>query len=177
MIHKRDKEHASYVTKASKKNELLYKKLRKSVTSEIRKAKRSYYDKKIKNERNSRELFNCCNHFCFVRKKKKKQREVDVEKFDDFFVSTGKKLANECSEYLPNVRFVADGPFQTFALFKTDASEVYSLFKHLKNKISSGHDGVSNKLLRLAASSIIQFLADILNECINDSQFSKVIFP
>ena len=171
LIHKRDKAHASYVKEASKKNELVYKKLRNSVTSEIRKAKRSYYDKKIKNVCNSKELFNCFNHFCG--KETKKQREVDVEKFNDFFVSIGKKLANECSESLPNVDFDADGPVQTFALFETDASEVYSIIKHLKNKISSGHDGISNKLLRLAASSISQFLANIFNECINDSKFPK----
>ena len=118
--------------------------------------------KKIKNVCNSKELFNCFNHFCG--KETKKQREVDVEKFNDFFVSIGKKLANECSESLPNVDFDADGPVQTFALFETDASEVYSIIKHLKNKISSGHDGISFKLLRLAASSISQFLANIFNE-------------
>ena len=89
-----------------------------------------------------------------------------------FFVSIGKKLANECSESSPN-DFDADGPVQTFALFETDASEVYSIIKHLKNKISSGHDGISNKLLRLAASSISQFLANIFNECIKDSMFPK----
>ena len=106
--------------------------------------------------------------------KKKKQRKVDVEKFNDFFVSIGKKLANECSEsFLPNVDFVADGPVQIFALFMTDASEVYSIIKHLRNKKSSGHDGIFIKLLRLAASSIRQFLADIFNECMNESQFPK----
>ena len=46
LIHKRGKAHAFYVKEASKKNELVYKKLRNSVTSDIRKAKRSYYDKK-----------------------------------------------------------------------------------------------------------------------------------
>ena len=69
-------------------------------------------------------------------------------------MSIGKQLSVDCNESVTNVDFVAHGHVHTFPLFETDASEVYSIIKHKKNKTPSGHDDISNKLLRFPASSI-----------------------
>ena len=43
----------------------------------------------------------------------------------------------------------------------------------MKNESSCGHDGITNRILKLAASSISAFLAETFNDCILTSQFPK----
>ena len=136
-------------------NEVKYKKLRKSVTSEILRAKRSSYDNKVKNVKSSNDIFGCFNHLCG--KKRKKNTEVDVEKINEFFVKIGKQVASKCSPVNSIIKSDNDGLDQTFVLFSTDAKEVFNIISNLKNKSSCGHDGISNKILKLAASSISAF--------------------
>ena len=132
IIEKRDKGNATYVKDASKENDLVYRKLRSSVTREIRKAKRFYYDKKNRKRAQFKRNNELLQPFFWERNSKK--QEVEVEKFNDFFVSFGKKLAFGCRDSLTHDGFVADGPFQTFALFNTVAAEVYSIIKQYEEQ-------------------------------------------
>ena len=59
------------------------------------------------------------------------------------------------------------------SIFDTNTADLYNIIRHLKNKNSSGHDGISNKLMRVAASSIRQLLGDVSNECAQISLFPK----
>ena len=100
-----------------------------------------------------------------MRKEKEKETELDVEKFNEFFVKIGKQLASKCSPVNSNINSDNDGLDQTFVLFNTDAKEVLNIISILKNKSSRGHDGISNKILKLSASSISAFLAEVFNDC------------
>ena len=120
-----DKAHAIFLKIPSLMNELKYKKLRNSVTGDIRRAKRSYHDNKVKISKSSKDIFGCFNHLCG--KKRKKNTEVDVEKFNEFFVKIGKQLASKCSPVNSNINSDNDGPDQTFVLFNTDAKEDFNI--------------------------------------------------
>ena len=109
------------------------------------------------------------------RKGKRKNTEVDVEKFNEFFVKIGKQLASKCSPVNSNINSDNDGLGQTFVLFNTDAKEVFNIISNLKNKSSCGHDGTSNKILKLAASSVSAFLAEVFIDCILTSQVPKSV--
>ena len=58
-------------------------------------------------------------------------------------------------------------------VFPTSEKEILDIIKSLKNKSSCGHDGVSNMIVKLSATVLAPFLANVFNECFKEGIFPK----
>ena len=68
-------------------------------------------------------------------------------------------------------------------LHPTDETEVGKTRKQMKNKKSSGHDGITNEILKCCSPIIETYLAKTFNNCFEGGTFpssfkiAKVIYP
>ena len=123
----------------------------------IRKLKNVYHQK-----------FQAFNRFCG--KRKPAQKEIEPNLLNNFFVNIGKHLSNS----MPLVGSASqkiDRNLSRFVIFKTDEHEVFKVIGALKTKTSSGHDGLSTKMIKLCSPFISVFLANIFNKCVDRAYF------
>ena len=90
-----------------------------------------------------------------------------ADEFNNFFVNIGHTTSESVphsnkyySDYLSQQERIA----RTLFWEPVDANELIRLSSHLKPKLSSGHDGISSKLMKTVISSIAQPLAHIINQ-------------
>ena len=96
-------------------------------------------------------------------------------KFGNYFASIGKKVATKGgNSQIKITDYISKIENQPKSIFLTpcDCSEIKSLINKLPNKSSSGHDKVSNTLLKELSNYIIAPLHHIFNLSI-----SKGVFP
>ena len=60
---------------------------------------------------------------------------------------------------------------QNFFLFPVDTKEIFNIIISLENKSTAGHDGISNKLLKLVASVVSYHVAKLINRSIQEGFF------
>lgn len=74
----------------------------------------------------------------------------------------GKKLADNIT---PDQSFISNNRvlLNSFYLLPTDKDEVYNTIKSLKNKKSTGIDGISVKIIKETANFIIEPLTYVIN--------------
>ena len=56
-------------------------------------------------------------------------------------------------------------------LFPVDTEEIFNIISSLENKSTAGHDGISNKLLKLVASVVSYHVAKLINRSIQEGFF------
>ena len=97
----------------------------------------------------------------------KKPRDI-VNKLNRSFVSKGPTLA---SKVRPSNRSVKDflGPSvkNTFKFNLISCTEIIDIVREFVTKKSTGHDGISAKILKWSIHIISPFLRDIFNKCMN----------
>ena len=89
-------------------------------------------------------------------------KKPDENDLNYYFVSIGPILSskfNKSSSY--NIR----NNENTMVLHQTNESEVTEILKKLKNKKSTGHDGISNKIWKCCSPIIECHLARAINYC------------
>ena len=64
---------------------------------------------------------------------------------------------------------------QNFFLFPVDPKEIFNIISSLENKRTAGHDGISNKLLKLVASVVSYQVAKLINKSIQEGFFRFVL--
>ena len=168
MYKKRDRLHAKMIKKPSLENINCFRMFRNKVKMAIRRAQRDYHDNKIEKCTSSKQMFQAFNRFCG--KRKQAQKEIEPNLLIDFVVNIGKHLSNS----MPLVGSASqklDRNISSFVIFKTDEHEVLKVIGALKTKTSSGHDGLSTKMIKLCSPVISVFLANIFNECIDRAFF------
>ena len=117
-----------------------------------------------------------------------KKRETIIEslKIDNIKTSNSSKITNELSTYFANVgkqfahkipsgkhdikHYLQKIPPNDYSIFLTPTSktEITKLISSLKNKNSSGHDGISNKILKGITESIVEPLNIIFNKSMEE---------
>ena len=60
---------------------------------------------------------------------------------------------------------------KTFFLFPVNTIEIFNIISSLENKSTAGHDGISNKLLKLVASVVSYHVAKLINRSIREGFF------
>ena len=97
----------------------------------------------------------------------------DLEKINQFLTAIGPMLA---SSIPPAQHKYEVGKFEkSMVLNYTNELEVSKIVASLKNKKSSGHDGVSNKILKSCSPIIEKFLVRSFNNCIEKQFFPECL--
>ena len=58
-------------------------------------------------------------------------------------------------------------------LNNTTTEEITKIFRNIKNKKSTGHDGTSNEILKCCSPTIEPYVADVFNKCLEQSIFPE----
>ena len=162
-----------------------YSRYRNILTTVINFAKKSYYHNAIDdNKNNSSGLWKIINtilgkkqnnvcHTNFTDNGHVIHNENEIAThFNNYFSSVASNLSNKLpgSNYDPLIGIQNNN--HTFVMFPTCTEEVISMIINLKNSNSSGHDGITNYVLK----QTIEFIATPLSHIINLS-FSYGLFP
>jgi hypothetical protein len=96
-----------------------------------------------------------------------------VEKFNDYFLNIGSRLAATIPNSSTNFStYLRSSTLNSFCLFPIDAAEVVQIVSAFKNKWSAGFDCIPVNILKLS----IQYVAEPISQLINSS-FTTGIFP
>ena len=166
-----------------------YKQYRSALQKIKRKAKRDFYiNQCIKFKNDSKRLWRTINNV--TKGHNDKSTIIDCIKIDNIQVSDNKQISNEFGKYFSTIgeRVATKGgnsnndihqylnkiPRNNTSVFLTpcNPTELTKLIDKLPNKLSSGYDDISNKLLK----EIFPDICDPLLNTFNDS-LSQGIFP
>ena len=96
----------------------------------------------------------------------------------NYFANVGKDFANKIPQGKHNIKHYLDKiPYNDHSIFLTPTSktEMIKLIGSLKNKSSSGHDGISNRILKGITHSISELLSIIFNKSLEEGVFPTEI--
>lgn len=186
----RNRDHLHLKSKRDPNNESLlitYKRYRNHCNNIIKKVRRAY-DKELitKAGSDNRKIWKAIKKITNTSNKTRNypkellsvgsdpQNSVNI--VNDYFTNIGKKLAQEITmdsaAASSNVFLTPTSQLHSFALVEADQEEIEQLIMGLKNDSATGHDKISNKLLKDLKSFLAPALTHIFNIC-----FRKGIFP
>ena len=167
-----------------------YRRYRNLLKSIIRKSKNSYlHDKCLEFRQDSRKLWKLVNKI--IGKNNNKTETIDSLRIDnilkhdpesitnglcDFFSNIGENYAKnieksevDINEYIEQI----DSNPQSLFLSPTNQYEIRELIKKLPMKTSSGHDNISNVLLKKLSESVTTPLSIIFNKSLEEGVFPE----
>ena len=164
LITKRDALFQKWILSPTEENHKAYKTIRNKVTQIIRTGKKqANYDALGKNP-SPKKIY-------ATLKSKKRQSESkfapDADAINEYFAKIGSVLAAEIKPIDNKIKI--DRVKDSMVTNPTNSQEVTKILKHLKNKKSSGHDGISNEILKCCSPVIEPILAKIFNEMVESS--------
>lgn len=149
-----------------------YKELRNKITSEIRKSKKSFYNKKINDCKNdSRKLWKIISEVIQTKKSFNIEKSAyDLNQMNDSFIDSALKLSRSFSE---NIIFddLTPKTDKCFSIEETNETVVEKVIEKLDKNKSTGFDGISAKLLK-TTKSIVPVITHLIN-----TSFSQSIVP
>ena len=169
-----------------------YKNYRNSLAKLKRASKTLYYYSKCeKHKNNMKQLWQIINKIsgkttnkmnivsCLtVEGIKTQEAKLICQTFAEKFSSVGKTYANKIkkpnkdpSYYMNKIK----GTDKTMFFYPTNPHEIETLIDSLPNKLSSGHDDISNKLLKDVKASVVEPLSIIFNKSMNEGVFPSVM--
>ncbi len=182
-------------TKAKLKKEAIqtghwtkYKIYRNIYNRTLKKAKLISMEHKIKrNHGNSREIWKTVNSYIHKTKSDnegpqkiiKDNKEITHTKeiaqaFNNYFTEVGPKLAKLCSPQSEIVgKLLGERKSTQFNFKQVTKAEVMKVISKMEPKKSTGHDEISNKVLKAISNGILTPLTIIINRCIKDGTFPK----
>ena len=144
-----------------------FKKLRNEAKKLIMTEKRKFYDNQLGSCYDSEKIFQVFNNFCG--KKKSNFCKLEVNEMNIFFATIGPTLSKNFVEFKDNNKISRNS--NTFVFFPTDVDEMTKVIKNLMNKNSTGHDGLSNLMIKLCAPVIMKLLVVCFNEMFDSESF------
>ena len=99
--------------------------------------------------------------------------ELTANAFNDYFLNACEPRVSPISDYC----IQSDNNQQTQAVYFSYVTdeEVCTIFKELENKKSIGFDGIDVKILKRSAETICKFLCIVLNKCISEGVFPRIL--
>ena len=161
----------------------IYKDFRNTLTTSIRKAKAKYYEDEFeKNSLSIKKTWATINSV--IRKNKSpstielidengtKFQDSDVpSKFVDYFTNIATNLTNQLPNSPTNpLQFLRNRSINSFAFLPTDAIEIESVIKDLKNN-GVGLKKISNQVLQDNNATLSPILSGIINKCVEQGYF------
>ena len=96
----------------------------------------------------------------------------NAETFNQFFSKIGEKLAKNINKMEPR-KIEQIQP--TMVLAYTNEHEIKDILENLKPKHSTGHDEISNEILKCCSPIIEKYLTTLFNKCIEDGTFPEIM--
>ena len=95
----------------------------------------------------------------------------DLNVLNNHFISIGPKMSSKFTE----ITGECNSPEfeKTMFVHPTNEKEIYEKLHGMKNKKSSGHDGISNEILKCCSPILDTFLVRIFNQCITNCIFPE----
>ena len=171
---------------------LKYKSYRNQLKKIIRKSKQTYYLNKCKAfKQDSRKLWNLIN--CTLNNKENKENSIEclringttkynaqsiTTEFCNHFATVGENFANKLpTPRVPINKYIDRITRSEYSIFLTPTSktEINELIKELPNKKSSGHDSISNTLLKALSPSLLVPLEIIFNKSLSEGHFPSIM--
>ena len=176
LAKKRDK--SNYI------HELRYKLAKRQYQSNILKARGEYINEELIEARgNTQKIWNVLNKNCGVSKSKQVSCGIKIgntisynnkkiaQEFSNFYKKEARRLKlllnyeeNDHKKYLVDKNY-------TWSLSNIDREKTLKIIKSMKNKKSSGYDGITNKVVKLIGDIIADPISRLLNECIANGYF------
>ena len=167
-----------------------YRKYRNNLQRIIRFSKRRYLHEKCSEyRRDSKKLWRLINELIKKTGNKKNMIESlkikNLMKYDpdsittefcEFFSTVGERFANDIKPPQNNIDHYLNKmqkSASTLFLAPTSVEEIHYLIKSLPNKTSSGHDSISNNLMKKLSPSILEPLAIIFNKSLETGVFPE----
>ena len=169
-----------------------YKHYRNSLNNILRRVKEQYYSEKcVQYRSDTSKLWQMVNTIITKQNDKTniieylKVRKVEIynakeitKQFGKYFATVGKNFAQKIpnSTYSTKHYIQKISPNQaTIFLTPTSATEIENLIRSLPNKTSSGHDDITNTLLKQLAPNISHPLAKIFNKSLEEGVVPSVM--
>ena len=167
-----------------------YRNYRNNLKKVIRLSKNKYlHDKCNEYRRDSRKLWRLINdltrktrtrHSIIESLKIKNLMKYDPDsitnEFCEFFSTVGERFSEGIKAPVNNIpHYLSKMPSSDHSLFlsPTDTEEIQHMIQSLPNKTSSGHDSISNELLKKLSPSIIDPLVIIFNKSLESGIFPE----
>ena len=109
----------------------------------------------------------------FKQQQQKPRKMPDLENLNNHFAYVGTLLSSKLQSIPFN--YEKRNILKSIVIHPTDHLEVSKTIKQLKNKKSYGHDGISNEILKRCSPVIDSFLADAINQDIDERVFPETL--
>ena len=110
---------------------------------------------------------------CQTRSNQSRDLKIDIDELNKFFISIGPELSRQVPEpHLSNDLPCFD---QTMVLNYTSPEENALIIKKMKNKKSSGSDGISNEKLKCCSAVVEKHLSKAFIECLKIGIFPECL--
>ena len=169
-----------------------YKQYRNCLKQLLRRTKQEYYKEKcVEFKRNTRKLWNMVN--TIISKQNDKSNSIEYLKIGNVEIYNAKEIANQFGKYFSTVgedyankvpashksshhytQKIPRNP-STIFLTPTSTTEIENLIRSLPNKTSSGHDEITNILLKKLACNISTPLPVIFNKSLKEGSFPNTM--
>ena len=166
-IKKRDRLYQIWLDNSSTENRERYRQFRNYVTQVIRESKREENFRKLGNNPTAKTIYKT---LMTVKKQQQPHSSLpDLEDLNKYFASIGSILSSN----LPKVTNsdTIQQVENTMVVYPTNASEVTSIIKKMKNKKSCGEDGISNDILKCCSPIVDEYIAIAFNKCILEKTY------
>ena len=146
----------------------------------IRETKTSYYKQEFDNNRsNVRKMWNTINEKSYKTKQKRhglksimsNGKKINdpieiVNQFNDFVINVGRNLVKNVAELINETyrKFLNKSILTSFNFTPIDENHAAKVLSYLQTKNSTGHDGVSMKLLTFLSSARLKPLTIVINQ-------------
>ena len=189
---KQRKLYKKTLNNSSEKDHEKYKEYRNCLKQLLRKTKQEYYKEKcVEFKRNTRKLWNMVN--TIISKHNDKSNSTEYLKVGNVEIYNAKEIANQFGKYFSTVgedyankvpspkksshHYTQKIPRNSSTIFLTPTSitEIENLIRFLPNKSSSGHDDITNILLKKLAPNISTPLSIVFNKSLKEGSFPNTM--
>ena len=102
-----------------------------------------------------------------------KESNIIANEFNQYFTDIGPFLANQINANHNFKEYLYSPADSRLILQSIDKHKVMKIIEHLKNKTSTGTDGISNKLIKTAKNELIKPLTIIINQMLHTGIFPE----
>ena len=102
-----------------------------------------------------------------------KESNIIANEFNQYFTDIGPSLANQINANHNFKEYLHSPADSRLILQSIDEHKVMKIIEHLKNKTSTGTDGISNKLIKTAKNELIKPLTIIINQMLHTGIFPE----
>ena len=97
----------------------------------------------------------------------------NANSFNQYFIDVGPSLANRINSNRHFRDYLRTPSVNQLALRSIDENKISQVMEHLKNKSSSGVDGISNNLIKMARCELVKPLTKIINQMLHTGIFRE----